>query len=305
MIPQFPEFKRLEVSDKKAIEKYIAQFPPYSDFNFISMWSWDIKRKMGVSLLDGNIVVRFSDYVDGKAFYSIIGSFVTDETIGKLFSALNTKKQKVTLRLLPEVAVQKITALKYDVILDDDNNDYIYDIAKLCTYAGNTYMTKRNLVHRFERQHKDPKTIVMDLARTEVQKMIDGVEKLWCVHKDQKSPDMNSLNEMKAIKRLFAISADPNIVTVGIFDGEKMLGFCINELLHGEYTISHFAKTTPHSPGAYAYLMRENAIILKQKGKTLLNFEQDLGIPSLRHAKRSFRPQHYLKKYFCAAKDVV
>ena len=66
MIPQFPEFKSLELSDKKDIESFTKRFPPYSDFNFVSMWSWDIKEEIRISQLNGNLVVRFTDYLTGK-----------------------------------------------------------------------------------------------------------------------------------------------------------------------------------------------------------------------------------------------
>ena len=43
MIPEFPEFKKLELSNKEEIEKITQKFPPYSDFNFVSMWCLGIK----------------------------------------------------------------------------------------------------------------------------------------------------------------------------------------------------------------------------------------------------------------------
>lgn len=65
MISEFPQFKKLELADKKDIEKFTSKFPPYSDFNFVSMWSWDIRGEMRVSQLNGNLVVRFTDYLTG------------------------------------------------------------------------------------------------------------------------------------------------------------------------------------------------------------------------------------------------
>lgn len=45
MLPEFPQFKNLELSDEEEIERHTHKFLPYSDFNFVSMWSWDIKGK--------------------------------------------------------------------------------------------------------------------------------------------------------------------------------------------------------------------------------------------------------------------
>lgn len=57
MIPEFPEFKKLELSDEEKIEKITKKFPPYSDFNFVSMWSWNIYNTVTISQLKKNLVV--------------------------------------------------------------------------------------------------------------------------------------------------------------------------------------------------------------------------------------------------------
>lgn len=89
MIPEFPEFKKLELSDKKDIEQFTSKFPPYSDFNFVSMWSWDIKGEMRVSQLNDNLVVRFTDYLTGEPFYSFLGNNKVNDTAEKLLEIKN------------------------------------------------------------------------------------------------------------------------------------------------------------------------------------------------------------------------
>lgn len=73
MISQFPQFKELELEDKEEIEKFTSKYPPYSDFNFVSMWSWDVRGDMRVSKLNNNLVVRFTDYLTGSPFFSFLG----------------------------------------------------------------------------------------------------------------------------------------------------------------------------------------------------------------------------------------
>ncbi len=80
MIPVFPNFKKLELSDKKEVEKFTSEFPPYSDFNFISMWIWDIADNMMISQLNKNLVVVFNDYLSGKPFISFLGKNKISET---------------------------------------------------------------------------------------------------------------------------------------------------------------------------------------------------------------------------------
>ena len=91
MIPEFPQFKPIELSDKQEVEKITSQYPPYSDFNFVSMWSWDIKGEMRLSMLNGNLVVKFNDYITGEPFYSFLGKNKLNETAEIL---LNLSKEE-------------------------------------------------------------------------------------------------------------------------------------------------------------------------------------------------------------------
>ena len=95
MIPEFPQFKKLELSDRKDLEKFTSKFPPYSDFNFVSMWAWDTKGEMQISQLNGNLVVQFTDYINGKPFFSFLGDSLVLDTIKTLLDF--SKKNFVAL----------------------------------------------------------------------------------------------------------------------------------------------------------------------------------------------------------------
>ena len=43
MIQEFPKFKSIELSDREDVEKIAHKYLPYLDFNFVSMWSYNIK----------------------------------------------------------------------------------------------------------------------------------------------------------------------------------------------------------------------------------------------------------------------
>src|SRR3989338_5939738 len=108
MIPKFPKFKKLELSDKKDIEKFTSKFPPYSDFNFVSMWSWDIKGEMRISILNENLVVRFTDYITGEPFFSFLGNNKVNETAEALIDLSKKEGLKPMLKLVPELVVQQL-----------------------------------------------------------------------------------------------------------------------------------------------------------------------------------------------------
>ena len=50
----------VSIEDKESIEKYINLYPPYSDYNFASLWVWNTKKNILVSRLNNNLDYRFN-----------------------------------------------------------------------------------------------------------------------------------------------------------------------------------------------------------------------------------------------------
>src|SRR5438045_3776660 len=125
MIPEFPQFKKLELSDKKNVEKFTSKFPPYSDFNFVSMWSWDIKEEMRISQMHGNLIVRFTDYTTGEPFYSFLGNTKVNETAEALLELSKKEGLPIQLKLIPEDSIKDLDLKKFKIAEDRDNFDYI------------------------------------------------------------------------------------------------------------------------------------------------------------------------------------
>ena len=302
MIPEFPQFKKLELSDKADVEKFTSLYPPYSDFNFISMWSWDIKGEMRLSVLNNNLVVRFTDYLSGEPFFSFLGNNKVNETAAKLLDFSKKEKVKLQLRFLPESAVEKIDITKFEIKEDRDHFDYRYIIEKLVNYDGREFLTKRNLTNRFLREYPDGIAKICDLKDPKTLEQILNLSRLWEQNKVKNSQDARVENESVALNRILVVSKIFKLITVGVYSENQLLCFCVNEILSGGNALSHFAKSDGSSSGSYAFLMKENAKVLKERGALYLNYEQDLGIPNLRHAKESFRPIGFLKKFICAYK---
>src|SRR3989344_4189442 len=131
MIPEFPEFKKLELSDKEDVEAFTKKFPPYSDFNFVSMWSWNIKDEIKISQLNNNFVVCFTDYITGEPFCSFLGDNKVNETAEKLIELSKKEGLEPKLKLVPEEAVNGSLEKKFEAVLDQDTYDYIFSVSHL------------------------------------------------------------------------------------------------------------------------------------------------------------------------------
>src|SRR4051794_34796057 len=125
-IPIFPRFKRLDIGDQFEIERWVRQFQPYSDFNFVSLYSWNTTDEIEVSLLNDNLVVLFSDYSTAERFFSFMGTNLADETADILLNEAKRRGTCESLKLLPRETAMAISPRPgYVVKESQDNCDYI------------------------------------------------------------------------------------------------------------------------------------------------------------------------------------
>lgn len=293
MIPEFPQFKKLELSDKEDIEKYTSQFPPYSDFNFVSIWSWDTEGKTRISQFNNNLIIRFIDYLTNKPFYSFLGEEKENETIEELLKFLEKEDSTQILKLIPEEVGHNLLKSNFNLTPDRDSSDYIYSVS----YLSNMHnWTKHNLcknIKNFLKLH--PNHIVKHCLLTEAPKNeCIEVFKKWA--KNKKTKKNSELNEYKALKRIFELNYD-NIYAVLIYIENSLVGFTIYEVLSPYYAISHFAKSDTEYHYAISTMLNwEESKELNKKGVKYVNWEQDLGILGLRQSKEKHKPSFLFKK---------
>jgi hypothetical protein len=303
MIPEFPQFKKLELSDKNDVEKFTSKFPPYSDFNFVSMWSWDIKDGMLLSVLNNNLVVRFSDYLTGEFFYSFLGNNQVNETVKKLLELSKKEGLEMKLKLVPEDSLKGLDLNKFKTEEDRDNFDYIYDVSLISEYTGAKFSDKRSNVSSYLRKFLNIRTEILDLKNPSIQKGVIKLDEKWLKQKKEKNIDYDfNSSEIVAIEKFFQ-SEMLNIISIGIFDYKRLIGYSFFEILPNKYCICHFAKADNLFKDTYDYLIKEGTEILKSRGCIFLNYEQDLGLRGLRKSKMSFRPVNFLKKLNCDYKQ--
>ena len=296
MIPEFPEFKKLELADKDEIENFTKQFPPYSDFNFVSMWSWDIKGDMRVAWLNGNLVVKFTDYLTSQPFYSFLGTNKVNDTAAALIEISKVLGQKASIGLIPEVTAQLLDPEEFVVLEDRDQFDYIFDLKVVASLEGSSFGRKRTHMRKFMLNSgvRLEKHSVTDEG---VMSNIRSVSNLWVQVKSGDNPNFESEKEIKALERFLLSGLKKDLIVVLIFIGDTAVGYSVSEKIHGVYAISHFSKADYSYDGIYEYLAQSTAKELLNFDCIYLNFEQDLGIQGLRKNKQSFSTGIFLKKY--------
>jgi hypothetical protein len=293
MIETYPRFSKLDLSHQAQVAELTGKFAPYSDFNFTSLFCWSVDDTTEVSLLNGNLVVRMPDYLDGHTVYSILGNNQIDASAGVLLETVDR------LHFVPADTVQALAQpLDYVVTDEPDNFDYIYDLAHLSELPGAKFKKKRNKHNVFVSDHEhyelEVKTVdTLDHAHADIIKQVD---RHWATLSSREMGDI--LPERKALDRLLDnFSAFRLFVTEVWVDGE-IKAFSINEILDQDYAICHFEKALKtHHEHINTFLVIEVAKSLRAVGCKWVNWEQDLGLEGLRRSKLSYNPAKMLKKY--------
>lgn len=304
MIPEFPLFKKIELLDKEDVEKFTKKFPPYSDFNFTSMWSWDHKNEMQISSLNENLVVKFTDYITCLPFYSFLGINRVNETINTLLDFSAEQGLERELKLVTEDSIFHLDGSRFVSHEERDHFDYILSLELLSKYENSEFRGHASFCRRFVEEHGDCiSTKLIDLNNPEEREHINLLTKTWAQNKvDQKKDLLPHLED--AVDKFFHQERLGNeFVAVGIFRYNELIAYTINEMINDEFSTCHFMKGNNSYKGIYSYLVKETSKILLEKGKKYINFEQDLGLKNLRQAKKTYNPVHFLKKY--SIKDIL
>ncbi len=291
VIPKFPDFKCLTWNDRADIEHFTKEFPPYSDFNFNSLQSWNINDEMCVSQLNDNLVVQFNDYLTDSPFLSFIGLNDPTGTASTLLEYSRSKLGENALRLLPEVIAERLCRSSFEITSDRDSFDYIYSIDDLCRLPQwpRKYKATLNL-RTFLREYTsyECKCCLLNEASA------DNLRQLYALWASVCRIDHYTTNEYRSFERL--IGSVANILVVFISIDGILKGFVLYELLTNGYCMAHFNKADISYKGIYEVLHWHSGQILSDHGIQYINFEQDLGISTLRQSKGKYKLHSFLRK---------
>lgn len=297
MLPQFPNFKNVDVSDRELVEEHTKKLPPYSDFNFTSLWLWDVDNKRMISELNGNLVVKFTDYQTGEPTLSLLGTNLIDESIKKIQEYAKANDINTTLNYVSEETAEQVTSTELYVHEDTDNFDYVFSTHKIADSLGSELKSKRRLSKRFKEENPNARFEINSLEDPAVQEKVKNLFNNWLSKKILKSVDYESSQEPEVVERLLKHPENSNFVFSFLYIDKELIGFAADEILPNAYAISHVAKANTNYRGVYEYLNERTARALLTRGVLYWNWEQDLGVNSLHATKSSYRPVSTLKKY--------
>lgn len=297
MLPRFPSFKQLELSDACDVQRYASMYRPFAEFNFASLWSWNLDNSVLISELNGNLVVRLTDYASDAVFYSLLGDSDLDHTVEALISLSCREKLQPKLRLVPETVAEKLDKTVFSVTEDDNHADYILLVDRLLSYEGTRLASKRNEVNKFSRLCPAARFGILDLNDEAIIEESRAVFERW-IERRASAHLADTQREFQAFERCLNSRDQLRLIGTGIFASDSMVAFSILQIVDETNAFTLFEKAdTNEFPGIGSFLNQRVASLLASQGIRYINIEQDLGIAGLRKSKRSYDPCAYLKKF--------
>ena len=301
MAPIFPNFKKLELHDKEYVERITKKYLPYSDFNFISLYTWNTDLGTHFSELHDNLVIQMKAYGTEKDLITFLGNNNIETTIDELLQYAK-EKNIPSLELIPESNIRNHTGIyhKYHVEENRDQFDYIYNLSEMVNMEGRIYLKRRNMLRMFEKSYAET-IMILDITKAKAQEEIVALCDDWTQKKKMENKQYDE-NELIAIKRCFTLAETENLFCLGVYIDNRLVGFSIIEILPNDYCIFHYEKTDHTFKGITEFIKVNIAKHLLSKGIKFMNAEQDLGIEGLRRTKLSYNPATFLKKFTISQK---
>ncbi len=296
-------FQPITLHDKLPYERCLfADGARGAECSFANLYLWGTQS---IAYLDGCAVslARFGEYT---AYHFPIGGGDKRAALDALFA--DAAERGIPFRLfgIREPEREMLTALYPDRLCfynARSSHDYVYAIEDLAELKGRRYHGKRNHLYRFQKEHPDYRVLPLEDADfAAVRQMAED----WYTDRAATDPDGDYEMEHRALSLALSDYAALGLEGLVLLDGDEVLALTMgSRLSHDTYDV-HFEKARASVEGAYPAINYEFARYIREKHPDVrfLDREEDMGLPSLRRAKESYRPHHMIEKYRAVRRDL-
>ena len=260
------------------------------NYNFANLVGWKFLFGTEVCVLEKVVVLRYT--FDGQRAYMVCTSeALSQELIEALledskgdFSDGTECGAAMTLIGLEDSQVPQLSGFLISVESIRDRYDYIYCRTDLATLHGKHLDGKRNHIRRFRTQHPDFE------YRPLMPEFFDECRRLTEIWQEEKGGNDTIHAEKQVMETIFSNWDALGMIGGSIFVDGRMVAFAYGSAVTTDTFDVCVEKADRHVEGAFAIINQQFAEHLPEQ-YIYLNREEDMGIPGLRQAKLSYRPE--------------
>lgn len=290
------EFRKLTVDDKKLFQSYIDKNDLGWEYNFATVFLWDVNDTMMMAAEDG-ILFIYNTFYNSIVFMPPYMKNDSDflKAVGKISEYAREKKIVYRLRGLRPEQAALLDETKFLTASSRNDYDYIYNSDDLKYLRGKAFHSKRNFVTRFENTYN---YTVSDYTPDDY----DGLMALYEIWKDESSHSTLEV-EKKAVERAFKYHKQLDLRIAVIKVDGKYAGFSVSSIECNGIVHTIFEKGLTEYVGIYQAINKFAAQRYFPDG-TFVNRQEDMGIEGLRRAKLSYNPVILYEKHFAEERAV-
>jgi len=287
VIARYPEFSPLSLEAVQAIKAHLQGLKDgISELTFGSLYFFRNFYKYKISRFNEHTLLFLGEERQ-KPFFFTIGAPLPVSTIKELY------RDCVYWKLISEsylnnnqALFQNFTALPTE---DRDNFDYLYTRLSLSTLSGKQLHKKKNHVNGFLQNYPD---FTLKKLDADTQKDAYKILDIWATEQN----DLQD-TDYEAAQQALTLPQIANFLGLVLYVQGIPVAWCLAELTVQEtIAVVHFEKARTDFRGSYQYINYAFAQSLPEQ-VVYINREQDLGDEGLRHAKMSYKPEGFIKKY--------
>lgn len=299
-IPNFPDFKRVELSDKEEYYNKLNQCKTIPcNILFFTLIIYDSENEIiKLSYLNDNIIILV--YKNDKIDYlgPIVGNNKINETVlyclkyfeGKL------KFKYFPFKILNLDLESNINLNKYIAIIKDrDEYDYVYNLKDLIVFKD--CITHNRNLKKFLKTYNYSFKLVSYNDKEDLNKIIYYFNN-WISENINNKCDIYKkyLTEEKiAFYKIIKFINKLDIKIGMLLIDNKVNGFCMATIFKDTVFI-HIEKSNRKIRGSYQTLIHLFGKEMINFGIKKMNREDDLGLEGLRRNKLSYRPIEFIEK---------
>ena len=269
-------------ADRRAFTAHVERHTPLScEYNFLNFLCWSKLYDNQWAEAPGRLYLH--DNVSGNLLMPL-GEDVTVEELRQCSRELAAHGRGAKIALVPDAFMAANPQVRelFDIEREEDFGDYIYSVRKMFELKGEKLHKKRNLVSQFQRLHPDHQVVP---ARPLLDECLALAERL-----NRALDSETAVEELAALREVFSNFDAAGAEALALTVKGRLVAFTVFSRQSPALYVTHFEKADHEFKGATQAMTQATAAFLLDKCE-LVNREQDLGIPGLRKAKRSYCPE--------------
>jgi hypothetical protein len=304
MIPQEEktklDFQPLTLSHQAMIEKYMFQYGENScQHSFVSMFSFNIKYGYAVCEEGGWLYICREKLCDAqyRVYFMPMGQGDISQALRRLQEDARCYGAKVKLETVTENMKNRVISLFPDIFVAQERRDYaeyIYTADKLAYLAGTEMASKRHDVSSFWRDYTNRVTIKEMTGDTVTETL--AYQSYWLKTRLEQEDSVQLELENEAILLGLQNFDTLNLSGILLYVDDVLRGYAYGQKLSNDCYDVIIEKGDREIDNIYRILNQE-LVARCCMDFTYINREEDLGVPGLRKAKLSYKPDILLKKY--------